>query len=225
MAPALFTYSITVFEGTMKENPETSWLFTVSPRKVSRPITSLASFKTGPPELPCVAGVLVCRIGAPLAACFRAEILPSLMVASSADLLAQEAGVESIGRARVTDNGHVVLKLDLVGVCEFKNRSIPDFDLDDRDVFTLIGAFTSWRAVLFDLERQGGTVGNDHVVNLLEILQLAVLIYWLMSDRLKVLGSLLSACAICCTICQNKACLAFCSPSFVVETTCALVAM
>ena len=71
----------------MKANPETSWPFTVSPRNVSRPTTSFASFKTGPPEFPCVAGVLVCRIGAPLADCFLAEILPSLMVASSADLL------------------------------------------------------------------------------------------------------------------------------------------
>src|SRR4051794_20821518 len=86
-APALFTYSITVLEGTTKENPETSWPLTVSPRNVSRPITSLASFKTGPPELPWVAGVLVWRIGAPLDACFLAEILPSLIVASNADLL------------------------------------------------------------------------------------------------------------------------------------------
>ncbi len=67
--PALFTYSITVFEGTMKENPDTSCPFTVSPRKVSKPMTSFWSLITGPPEFPCVAAVLVCRIGAPLDAC------------------------------------------------------------------------------------------------------------------------------------------------------------
>jgi hypothetical protein len=46
----------------------------------------------------------------------------------------------------------VVLKLDLVRVAEFKNGCVLDFDLDDRNVLTLIVTFAGGSAILLDLE-------------------------------------------------------------------------
>ena len=136
---------------------------------------------------------------------------------------AEQSGVEGVGGAGITDDGHVILKLNFVGVGEFENRGILDFDLDDRDVFTLIVAFARRRAILLDLERKRAAVGNDDVMELLKTLQVGCA--ELMKFALKLLGSLPYCCAICWTICQNRACFAFSSPSLVMETTCALVAM
>ena len=90
--------------------------------------------------------------------------------------LAQQTGVECVCRARIADDGNVILKLNSVGISEFEDRRVLYFDLDDRDVFALVAAFAGWRAVRLDLKGKGSAVRNDYVMDLLKTLEVAVLI-------------------------------------------------
>ncbi len=70
----------------------------------------------------------------------------------------------------------MILKLDAIGVANFKNRSVLDLDFHDRHVFALIDTLAGRCAVLLDLKREGAAVGNDHVMDPLKTHELAALV-------------------------------------------------
>ena len=73
--------SFSVADATRKLKPWTSpWL-----PNVASPMTLPCWSTAGPPELPCVIGAEIWRIGSPLAARLSDEIAPSVTDASSCD--------------------------------------------------------------------------------------------------------------------------------------------